>query len=425
MNGSTFAAITLETSRPLRILNVLGQRPGFTGSGILVQELWKCGAARGDQQRLVCAGYPGDNWFKEFGSAYSLLTFTKPGARGDLPFLLPGMSDVMPYASARYRDLSAKQLKAFITGYRRSLFHAIREFRPNLLHIHHLWALTGLWRVAKDIPCVVTVHGTDLKLAKTARKHRHFVARNINGIDHLFCVSKDMASDAAQEYRIGSEKMSVLGNGYNPQTFRVPGPEAKASGKIVLCAGKFVGWKGFRFAIRASARVRTPHQLVILGTGTDQECIALKTQAAKCRVTVLFPGHVSPGEVAKWMRRADVFVLPSIHEPFGLVLLEAIACGCKVVASASGGPKDIISPAMLDRGYAHLIPALNEEMPDDEDRYVQNLADAIRSHLEERNSKKVRPAIAALVDGITWESVYERMRTKYIELINQRRRPAF
>ena len=406
--------------RPLRILSVLGQRPGFTGSGILVQELWKCGATRGDQQRLVCAGYPGDSWFEEFGSMYSLITFTKPEARGDLSFLLPGMSDVMPYVSARYRDLSAKQLEAFVTRYRRVVFQAIREFRPNLLHIHHLWALTGLWRVAKDLPCVVTLHGTDLKLAKTARKHRHLVARNIDGIDHFFCVSKDMAADAVEEYGICREKMSALGNGYNPQIFSVHGPERKIRGKIVLCAGKFVGWKGFHFAIRASAKVQSPHQLVILGTGTDQEFMSLKMQAAKCHAKVLFPGHVSPNEVAKWMRRAEVFVLPSVREPFGLVLLEAMACGCRVVAGASGGPKDIISPQMLDLGFAHLIPPLSEETPGDQNRYVHDLADAISFQLEKNKSEKVCATIAKSIAGMTWASVYERMRSKYLEFINSK-----
>ena len=405
--------------RPLRILSVLGQRPGFTGSGILVQELWKCAVVHGDLQRLICAGYADDDWCREFGHEYSVVTCSQAGCRGNLPFPVPGMSDVMPYPSVRYCDLSSGQVKCFISQFRRVVTQVIREFRPDLLHIHHLWALTDLWRVAKRLPCFVTVHGTDLKLAKSAGKHRHLAARNINEMAHYFCVSKDMAADAANEYGIESKKMSILGNGYNPEIFKDRGSGTNVAGKIVLCAGKFVGWKGFRFAIRASAEARTPHQLVILGTGAKEERANLLRHAEECGVKVLFPGHVSHQEVARWMRRADVFVLPSIHEPFGMVLLEAMACGCRVVASASGGPKDIISRQLLDLGFAHLIPPLMENVVGDKERYVRDLAKAILLQLKAGQSEKVRVSIATSVAGMTWASVYKRMRSKYCELITQ------
>jgi len=406
--------------RPLRILSLLGQRPGFTGSGVLIQELWKCGVEYGDDQRLLCAGYEGDSWESQFGAKYSLLTFSMPGKPGELPFRIPGMSDVMPYDTTRYRDLSGEQVEVMLAAYQRRIIDLIRDFQPDILHIHHLWVLLGLRRVVQQLPVVVTVHGTDLKLAKTASQHRRLVADHLNGVDHFFCVSRDMLQDAMVEYGISRDRMSVLGNGYNPAIFALHGPSVEATSKIVLCVGKFVSWKGFRYAIRASALVPTNHQLVILGTGRDEEIDSLKVEAEACHANVLFPGHLSHEQVAAWMRRAEVFVLPSIHEPFGLVLLEAMACGCRVVASASGGPKDIIATELLSKGYASLISPLSEGDSEDEQRYVYDLAHAIQRQLQCDSNERVRSTIARSVAHMTWASVYNTMRAQYLATLTRK-----
>jgi glycosyltransferase involved in cell wall biosynthesis len=403
--------------RPLRILNVLGQRPGFTGSGVLVQELWRSGLARGDEHRLICAGYPGDNWRDLFGDYVSVITCSTPALRGELAFSVPGMSDAMPYEATRYCDLSADQVQQYVATFRRELTRLAHEFRPDLVHIHHLWVLTELTRELAGVPFVVTVHGTDLKLAKTAPQHRGIVVANAPFVNHVFCVSGEMRDDAQCEYGIPADKTSILGNGFNDQLFRVEGEKSELSGKVVLCAGKFVGWKGFRFAIRASRWIAERHRLVILGTGPEEQRRTLEREAADRGVNVLFPGHLPQNEVAKWMRRADVFVLPSIKEPFGLVLLEAMACGCRVVASNSGGPKDIIAPELVSKGLATLVNPLNEGDRADEERYERDLADAIQAQLLAPTGPAERIAVSRSISGMTWSTVYERMRGKYLETI--------
>src|SRR5262249_49598813 len=160
-----------------------------------------------------------------------------------------------PYESVRYGDLSPGQVEQFVAAFGRELGRVAREIRPNLVHVHHLWALTGLALEFGDLPFVVTVHGTDLKLAKTAAIHRHLAAPPPPRIGHVFCVSTEMKNEAKREYTILEEKLSILGNGYNSDLFNLDVEPEWLPGRVVLCAGKFVGWKGFRFAIRASGRV--------------------------------------------------------------------------------------------------------------------------------------------------------------------------
>ena len=403
-------------TRSLRILSVLGQRPTSTGSGVLVQELLQSSVRSGDQNWLVCGAYLEDEWYDIIGNAYSVVTFSNKTSQGQLPFPIPGMSDVMPYYSVPYGKLTSAQVQNVIKAYGEKIREIVADFNPNLIHNHHLWILTDILQVLTNVPCIVTVHGTDLKLAKTALQHRHLVVRNLARIQHLLCVSQDMAYDARVEYGIEEERETVIGNGYNPDIFSVSGPRHEFSEKVVLCVGKFVPWKGFRYVIRACAKVSTKHQLVILGAGTDAEHKKLIDEASKEGLKVIFPGQVTQLDVAKWMRCADVFVLPSIHEPFGLVLLEALACGCKVVASGSGGPKDIISLTLLQHGLASLISPLNLSAHSDEPRYVEDFSNAIELHLRSVTTLHQRNFIAESVRELTWDAVYKRIREIYLEI---------
>jgi glycosyltransferase involved in cell wall biosynthesis len=387
----------------------------MTGSGILVSELWQSGLRAGDEHWLICAGYPGDDWTQEFGRYCDVITFSHGSGHGQLPFAVPGMSDAMPYPSARYRDLRPEQVQRFVDAFRSASLAAARRFKPDVVHIHHLWVLTAL---AADMPvaCCVTVHGTDLKQAVSADAHGHWAREGIGSVRHVFCVSRDMATEARNRYRIPAERISVLGNGFNARIFRPDGDSLRRDGKIVLCAGKFVGWKGFVYAVRASAQAGYPHELVILGDGPAAERQAIADEADRLGVRVHMPGHLPQPDVARWMRSADVFLLPSVREPFGLVLLEAMACGCRVVAAQEGGPRDIISPQLAADGLAAFVRPLGGASERDEARYVAGLAAGLTAQLRRGSDRRTRAAIAATVTGRTWDDVYLAMRGRYERL---------
>ena len=111
---------------------------------------------------------------------------------------------------------------------------------------------------------------------------------------------------------------------------------------LILGVGRLAAQKNFELLIAAFAKLRQRRKarLLILGEGPQRsrlEALALSTGLGE---DISLPGAV--GNPSAYMRRADVLVLPSKSEGFGLVLVEAMAVGCPVVATRSGGPEEVI-----------------------------------------------------------------------------------
>jgi glycosyltransferase involved in cell wall biosynthesis len=327
------------------------------------------------------------------------------------------MSDAMPYPSMRYADMTAAEVASFCQAFGDQLGQVIASFRPDLIHLHHLWVLSSLAARFDRLP-VVTMHGTELKQLVAAPQHRCLAEVGARRIAHFFSVSRDVARESVCAFGLSPTNVTVVGNGFNASVFYPPTYITEES-PIVLCAGKFVDWKGFKFAIRASGQVEIDHRLVILGTGPSEEQAQLQREVSAMGLDdrVQFRGHVAQEEVADWMRVASLFVLPSLNEPFGLVLLEAMACGCPVLAAARGGPLDLITSEMQGAGLATLIAPLDPGKPDAPARYVTDLASAISRHLMSERSLPQRRALAERVRGMTWGRVYREQRKVYERIL--------
>ncbi|HKP87334.1 MAG TPA: glycosyltransferase [Blastocatellia bacterium] len=401
----------------MRILTILGQKPEMTGSGTLIRELWKCAEKAGDQQRAIVAAYPGDDYTQPFGDSYSAITYSHPatGLEGELPFPILGMSDVMPYPSLRYSRAQRSQIDAHIKAYQARMEAVLSEFKPDIIHIHHLWVLASLAKYRGNASVFVTVHGTDLKQAKTAPQYVELVKEGVKYVDGFLCVSRDILNDTRRIYDIPPGKAVMMGNGYNDDIFFPDGPAAECEGPVVVAAGKYVRWKGFHYLIRACGRLSTPHRLMIFGTGPEmvREALIKEAAANDMRDKMVLAGHVAQHELARWFRRADVFVLPSVYEPFGLVLLESMACGSPAIAGASGGANDIVRDDLIADGLATLVTPLKEGDPVDEERYVSDLHQALEKTLSRGVAPLTRRRISDSVKGLEWSNVYELVRAEY------------
>ncbi|MEL7354616.1 MAG: glycosyltransferase [Cyanobacteria bacterium J06560_5] len=136
-----------------------------------------------------------------------------------------------------------------------------------------------------------------------------------------------------------------------------------------LNIGMLTPKKGQDFLIRtfsSSFGTGSSVELIIGGDGPIREQLEKTIAETKMRKTVRLLGPLSKQEVLKEMLDADVFVLPSHHETFGVVLIEALACGKPVIATACGGPECIVTP---DNGL--LIEAGNTKQLSDALRYMQ------------------------------------------------------
>ena len=132
--------------------------------------------------------------------------------------------------------------------------------------------------------------------------------------------------------------------------------ELAARPPVALAAGRFVPYKEFPLLVRAFARVAPPNaRLVILGEGPEKPAVEAEIARLGLQGRVDLPGYASaPWD---WYARARVFVLPSSQEPFGLVVVEALANGLSVVASDCDGPREILGHGE----YGALPPRGDEE----------------------------------------------------------------
>lgn len=402
----------------VRILHILGQRPDMTGSGMFLRNIWRFGPEAGDHLHLLCAGYADDDFGSFFGQELSTV---RCGDTPDheYPDLIPGMSDVMPYRSRRYADLSLDGSRAYLEAFGAQLAGLVESFSPDLIHIHHLWVLAGLVRQV-DMPVVVTVHGTGLQQAQLAARHRDLFADALSEVALFMAVSDEVAHDTRRAYGLPAERVAVVANGFDEEVFFPPDEWAGGSQEpSLVAAGKYVEWKGFDHLIRSLARPELRDaRLIILGTGPEsrRDALLAEAEAAGVAERLSLPGHVPATEVAEAFRRSSVFVLPSLHEPFGLVLLEALACGAPVVASATAGPKLIVDPSLIEKGLAELVPPPADSSEPELDRYDADLAAALGRQVNRRVDLSERREIADSVNGLTWRATYRQMQALYTRL---------
>lgn len=182
--------------------------------------------------------------------------------------------------------------------------------------------------------------------------------------DEVVAVSEGVRRDLAEHTRLSSDDITLI---YNPVDIESIQGRAEEPVNhewftddeidVVLSGGRHEPQKGFDTLLDAFNRIkRSDVRLVLFGTGPETESLKQQATALGIDDRVWFPGFVE--NPYKYMANADVFVLSSEYEGFGLVLIEALACGCPVVSTdCESGPAEI-----LENGkYGPLVPVGDDE----------------------------------------------------------------
>ncbi len=139
----------------------------------------------------------------------------------------------------------------------------------------------------------------------------------------------------------------VIGNPYNSDLFRVLAGVSRC--KPIVYLGRLVSDKGVDVLLNALARFPQPRpRLTIIGSGPEEASLRLQARDLDMADSVTFLGPMKGEALVQELNAHEVMVVPSLwEEPFGVVALEGLACGCVVLASDGGGLPDAVGPAGL------------------------------------------------------------------------------
>lgn len=234
------------------------------------------------------------------------------------------------------------------------IYNIIQQSSYDIIHTHLLYAdlygaLAARWVGRGKILC--TRHNDNRYRQRWPM--RPLITWNTGWMHHVIAISEHIKAFNMQYQRVPAEKITVVPYGYTPSA-PLPSPRPKASDTFTIgMVGRLVPQKSHVTALHALHLIRqqVPHvRLVIVGDGPLRTELITLTEELQLTPYVKFLGYQP--NAAQWMQGFDIFLHPSVHEGFGLVLLEAMAACLPIVATKVSAIPEIV----LDGQTGFLIP---------------------------------------------------------------------
>lgn len=297
--------------------------PTFGGSGVVATELGKALAKEGHEIHFI--------------------TYSQPTR-------LDFFNENLFYHEVDIRTYPLFQYPPYELALASKMVNVVKYEKLDLLHVHYAIPHASAAYMAKqilrtegiEIPVVTTLHGTDITLVGKDASYEPVVTFSINESDGVTAVSEDLRKDTYEHFKIHRD-IEVIPNFIDLDRFK---KQKKDHFKLAICPeGEklVVHTSNFRKVKRVedvvkifnNVRKKIPAKLLLVGDGPERNNIELLCRKLEACDDVRFLGKLEA--VEEVLSVADLFIMPSEKESFGLAALEAMACEVPVVSSDAGG----------------------------------------------------------------------------------------
>ncbi|MCL2063810.1 MAG: glycosyltransferase family 4 protein [Candidatus Cloacimonetes bacterium] len=226
-----------------------------------------------------------------------------------------------------------------------------QELEYDMIHAHD-WLTYPAGIIAKKIsgkPLITQIHATEFDRAGgygDGRIH-NLESDGMNFADMVIAVSKYTANMIISRYRVDSGKIRVLYNAYD--VGKIPETRARLfKGPTILFLGRITLQKGPDYFVEVADRVlkSNPHaRFIVAGSGDMARKVLHRSASLKLKNRFLFAGFLNRKQVEEIFNSVDIYVMPSVSEPFGIAPLEAMAYGVTAVISKQSGVSEVVQNA--------------------------------------------------------------------------------
>ena len=306
--------------------------PTFGGSGVVATELGKALAKEGHEVHFI--------------------TYSQPSR---LDFL----NENLFYHEVDFRTYPLFEYPPYETALASKMVSVVKNEKLDLLHVHYAIPHASAAYLAKEIlkthniyiPVATTLHGTDITLVGKDASYEPVVTFSINQSDGVTAVSEDLRRETLQHFRI-TQEIDVIPNFIDLEKFRkmkkdhfkkaiCPNGEA-----LIVHISNFRKVKRIHDVIQVffNIRKKMPAKLLMIGDGPERVGAEIISRELGIAEDVRFLGKLEA--VEEVLSVADLFIMPSEKESFGLAALEAMACEVPVISTNVGGLPELNIPGV-------------------------------------------------------------------------------